>query len=151
MTYSISFFFLSHPLLCQSLRFQIESSCQSINFALYRDVHFHSSESTWILRDFFFFIVLSLFSFMQSYLDFTILVLFLLVLYYIHSIEEDLHIYKNPLWITVYKSLFLNHQQDWTFAEGHHFPKWCRAGKSYRKYLIQLVTVNMRMCILVIV
>lgn len=43
---------------------------------------------------------------------------------------------KNPLWTTVYKSLFLHCQQDWTFAEGHHFPKWCRAGKSHRKYLI---------------
>jgi len=29
--------------------------------------------------------------------------------------------------------------------------KWCRAGKSHCKYLILLVTVNRRMCFLVIV
>ncbi len=52
--FDIQHHFFSPSIAMTIIVFQIQSSCQSINFALCRDVHFHSSEITRILRDFFF-------------------------------------------------------------------------------------------------
>lgn len=103
--------------------------------------------------EFFYFCFLSLFSIMLSHCFLTFWYHCFSVWYYITPLQLRQTIISTEIHYELQftKSLFLHCQQEWTFAEGPHFPKWCRAGKSHRKYLIQLVTVNMRMCIVVIV